>query len=109
MLMRSLFQLLFLMALGAPVISQAHPRGLYDTQQQAEQRARQLGCAGTHQNNGKWMPCRTEAELHTGRLGPINLQPCYSGILGTLTLIAMASGIGLLVRPARRPPLGRFA
>ena len=23
----------------------------------AEQRARELGCKGTHQNNGLWMPC----------------------------------------------------
>jgi hypothetical protein len=46
------------------LISQAHSKGLYDTKQQAEQRARELGCAGTHQNNGKWMPCRDEAALH---------------------------------------------
>ncbi|MFU8884677.1 MAG: gibberellin regulated-like protein [Cyanobacteriota bacterium] len=38
-----------------PLTSHAHPKGLYDTQQQAEQRAKELGCTGTHQNNGKWM------------------------------------------------------
>jgi hypothetical protein len=38
-----------------PLASHAHPKGLYDTQQQAEQRAKELGCTGTHQNNGKWM------------------------------------------------------
>ena len=35
-----------------------------NTQQQAEQRAKELGCTGTHQNSGKWMPCRNEATLH---------------------------------------------
>jgi hypothetical protein len=38
-----------------PLTSHAHPKGLYDTHQQAEQRAKELGCTGTHQNNGKWM------------------------------------------------------
>ncbi|TVS03973.1 MAG: hypothetical protein EA413_09755 [Cyanobium sp. PLM2.Bin73] len=44
-------------------------------------------------------------KIHTGRFGPINLQPYYSGILGILTLITIASGIGLLVSRPRRPPL----
>lgn len=30
----------------------------------AEQRARELGCQGTHQNNGLWMPCRDEQDVH---------------------------------------------
>jgi len=47
-----------------PLASHAHPKGLYDNQQQAVQRAKQLGCTGTHQNSGKWMPCRDEATLH---------------------------------------------
>ena len=56
---------LFALALMAmPLASNAHPRGLYDTQQQAEQRAKELGCTGTHQNSGKWMPCSDEATLH---------------------------------------------
>lgn len=42
----------------------AHARGLYRTQAEAEQRARELGCKGTHQNNGLWMPCSGEAMLH---------------------------------------------
>jgi hypothetical protein len=50
--------------MAMPLASNAHPRGLYDTQQQAEQRAKELGCMGTHQNNGKWMPCSNEATLH---------------------------------------------
>jgi hypothetical protein len=49
---------------AAPLASHAHPKGLYDTQPQAEKRAQELGCSGTHQNGGKWMPCRNEADLH---------------------------------------------
>ncbi|MFN9694443.1 MAG: DUF3721 domain-containing protein [Synechococcaceae cyanobacterium] len=42
----------------------AHAKGLYKTQAEAEQRAQELGCKGTHQNNGLWMPCSGEAMLH---------------------------------------------
>ena len=42
----------------------AHTKGLYKTQAEAEQRARELGCSGTHRNNGLWMPCSGEAMLH---------------------------------------------
>lgn len=42
----------------------AHSTGIYKTQAEAEQRARELGCQGTHQNNGLWMPCRDESHLH---------------------------------------------
>jgi hypothetical protein len=52
------------LAVASPLASHAHPKGLYDTQQQAEQRAKELGCTGTHQNNGKWMSCSNEATLH---------------------------------------------
>jgi len=41
-----------------------HSKGLYRTQAEAEQRAKELGCVGTHSNNGLWMPCRNEAHLH---------------------------------------------
>lgn len=56
--------LLALAVLAVPATSLAHPRGLYDTQQQAAQRAQELGCDGTHRNRDKWMPCRDEADLH---------------------------------------------
>ena len=42
----------------------SHPKGLYENRQQAEQRAKELGCSGAHQNSGKWMPCADEATLH---------------------------------------------
>ena len=42
----------------------AHAKGMYKTQAEAEQRAKELGCKGTHQSNGLWMPCSGEAMLH---------------------------------------------
>ena len=44
--------------------SWAHSKGLYSTRAEAEQRAKQLGCDGVHNNNGRWMPCSDEAMLH---------------------------------------------
>ena len=41
-----------------------HGRGLFATQAEAEQRAAELNCTGVHPNNGRWMPCRDEADLH---------------------------------------------
>jgi hypothetical protein len=51
-----------LLLLPGPVF--AHAKGLYKTQAEAEKRAKELGCNGTHQNNGLWMPCSSEAMLH---------------------------------------------
>ncbi len=51
-------------ALQLPSPALAHAKGLYKTQAEAEQRARELGCKGTHQNNGLWMPCSGESMLH---------------------------------------------
>ena len=51
-------------ALQLPNQALAHAKGLYKTQAEAEKRAKELGCKGTHQNNGLWMPCGHEAMLH---------------------------------------------
>ena len=51
-------------ALLIPSQALAHAKGLYKTQAEAEKRAKELGCKGTHQNNGLWMPCSHEAMLH---------------------------------------------
>ena len=40
-------------------------------------------------------------KLHTGRFGPINLQPYYSVILGLLTIALIVSGVSLTL-PKRR-------
>ena len=37
-------------------------------------------------------------KLHTGRFGPLNLQPYYSAVLAALTLILVVSGLVLLGR-----------
>ena len=42
-------------------------------------------------------------KIHTGRFGPINLQPCYSLLLGVLTLVVIASGATLLLPRGRSP------
>ena len=41
-----------------------HSKGLYATETEAWQRAEQIGCNSIHQNNGRWMPCADERELH---------------------------------------------
>lgn len=40
-------------------------------------------------------------KIHTGRFGPLNLQPYYSLLLGVLTLVVIASGLALLILGGR--------
>ena len=40
-------------------------------------------------------------KIHTGRFGPINLQPYYSLLLGVLTLVVIVSGIAMLFSSSR--------
>jgi len=47
---------------GGP--GRAHSKGLYDTAAKAQERAEQIGCDTIHRNNGRWMPCRDERQLH---------------------------------------------
>ena len=42
----------------------AHGKGLYGTETEARQRAAEIGCSSIHENNGRWMPCTGERELH---------------------------------------------
>ena len=42
----------------------AHGKGLYGTEAEARQRATEIGCSSIHENNGRWMPCTDERELH---------------------------------------------
>ncbi|QNG30800.1 MULTISPECIES: DUF3721 domain-containing protein [unclassified Synechococcus] len=37
---------------------------MYPSRAEAATRAHELGCEGTHMNEGKWMPCLDEASLH---------------------------------------------
>ena len=41
-----------------------HSKGLYATEAEARQRAAEIGCSSVHKNNGRWMPCTDERELH---------------------------------------------
>jgi hypothetical protein len=40
-------------------------------------------------------------KIHTGRFGPINLQPYYSLLLGGFTLVVIASGLAMLLSSKR--------
>jgi hypothetical protein len=40
-------------------------------------------------------------KIHTGRFGPINLQPYYSLLLGVLTLVVIGSGLAMLLSSSR--------
>ena len=42
----------------------AHGKGLYATETEAQQRAAEIGRSSVHENNGRWMPCADERELH---------------------------------------------
>ena len=42
----------------------AHGKGLYASEAEAQQRAAEIGCTTVHENNGRWMPCADERELH---------------------------------------------
>ena len=42
----------------------AHGKGLYATEAEVQQRAAEIGCNSVHENNGRWMPCTNERELH---------------------------------------------
>jgi len=49
-------------AISGPALS--HSKGLYATEAEARLRAEQIGCDTVHENNGRWMPCADERELH---------------------------------------------
>lgn len=41
-------------------------------------------------------------KIHTGRFGPLNLQPYYSILLGVFTLVVILSGLSLWFSRPRR-------
>ena len=47
-----------------PTPRMAHGKGLYSTEAEARQRPAEIGCSSVHENNGRWMPCTDERELH---------------------------------------------
>ena len=56
------FSVLALLVNTTPGI--AHGKGLYGTEAEAQQRAAEIGCKSVHENNGRWMPCTDERDLH---------------------------------------------
>tara|TARA_Y100000991_G_scaffold131931_1_gene99414 strand:- start:679 stop:1152 length:474 start_codon:yes stop_codon:yes gene_type:complete len=55
----------YVFGIGAPGPAHlAHSTGIYKSEAEAKDRANELGCDSVHQNNGRWMPCVDEAELH---------------------------------------------
>jgi hypothetical protein len=46
------------------ISAQAHMRGMYATKAEAEKRAAELKCKGTHAMGTMWMPCANERALH---------------------------------------------
>ena len=58
------FPLFSALLVSLQVPSYAHSKGIYKTKAAATEQAEKLGCEGVHENNGAWMPCRDEADLH---------------------------------------------
>ena len=50
--------------LANPTPGMTHSKGLYASEAEARQRADEIGCSSVHKNNGRWMPCTDERELH---------------------------------------------
>ena len=51
-----------ILTLPSPV--QAHPKGIYKSQNEAREQSDELQCEGIHKNGDYWMPCANEKELH---------------------------------------------
>ena len=58
------FTFLFFLSLNLNSYSDAHMRGTFSSEQDAENRSFELGCKGIHKNQDKWLPCKNEKELH---------------------------------------------
>ena len=49
---------------ATPLPVQAHRKGIYASEAEAFRQADKIGCTEVHENNGRWMPCANERELH---------------------------------------------
>tara|TARA_B100001989_G_C24092402_1_gene247688 strand:+ start:202 stop:423 length:222 start_codon:yes stop_codon:yes gene_type:complete len=59
-----LFIFFFSLALNFNNYSNAHLRGKFSSKEEAVNRSLELGCEGIHKNQDKWLPCKSEKELH---------------------------------------------
>ena len=53
-----------MVAPAMPSPAQAHGKGIYASEAEALTQAEKIGCTEVHQNNGRWMPCADERQLH---------------------------------------------
>ena len=58
------FIFLIFLSLNFYTYSHAHMRCTFLSEKDAKNRSLELGCEGIHKNQGKWMPCKNEKELH---------------------------------------------
>jgi hypothetical protein len=49
---------------ATPLPAQAHRKGIYASEAEAFRQADKIGCTEVHENNGRWMPCADERQLH---------------------------------------------
>ena len=54
----------FFIFLNFDLSSNAHMKGTYSTEKEADKKSLELGCNGIHKNQDKWLPCENEKELH---------------------------------------------
>ena len=54
----------FFLFLNFNLSSNAHMKGTFSTKIDAEKESLKLGCEGIHKNQGKWLPCKNEKQLH---------------------------------------------
>lgn len=54
----------FFLFLNFNLSSNAHMKGTFSTEIDAEKESLKLGCEGIHKNKGKWLPCKNEKQLH---------------------------------------------
>ncbi len=55
---------LFFIFLNFNLSSNAHMKGTFSNEKDAEKESLELGCKGIHKNQDKWLPCENEKELH---------------------------------------------
>ena len=56
--------LTFFLFFNINLSSNAHIKGTFKMEKDAEKKSLELGCVGTHKNQDKWLPCENEKELH---------------------------------------------
>ena len=55
---------LFFIFINLNFSSNAHMKGIFSNEKEAEKKSLELGCVGIHKNQDKWLPCENEKELH---------------------------------------------